>query len=169
MDNKNLTNNITNMSIDDGLEKIVVNNKHGNEIGTFYFRPTDTDIVNRYNESLARLEEAIEPLKSEFLVPSDADADTAAEAIMNAISEAKTKLCDAFDYIFDANVSEAFFGRVNPFTLIGGRFYCENVIEAIGSFIAERLGVEVRQLSDRAQKYTHGYAARTGKHKDGKR
>lgn len=167
MDMNSTKNNVTTLSIDDGLEKIVISNKFGKELGVFYFSPTDTGIIDRYNEAITMLEKATEPLQSSNLVPEGNDAESEAAYIQNALNAAKAELYKAFDYLFDANVSEAFFSRTHPFTIIGGRFYCELVLEAIGSYIAERIGVEVKKLNQRTARYTHGY--RTGKHKDGKK
>ena len=134
----------------------------------FFFRPTDTGIIDRYNEALVMLEKAVAPLQTnELPVTAEDDNDAAAAAILAALNAAKVELYKAFDYLFDANVSEAFFSRVNPFTITGGRFFCELVLEAVGSYIAERIGVEVKKLNQRTARYTHGY--RTGKHKDGKK
>lgn len=167
MSNETEAKKVINLSVDDGLEKIVINNRYGDEIGVFYFRPTDTSIIDRYNDALTRLDKALEPIMNNSTVAQTEDTEEAAQAMREAMKEAKKRLCDVFDYLFDANVSEAFFSRVDPFTVSGGRFYCENVIEAIGNFIAERIGVEVKHLNERTARYTHGY--RTGKHKDGKK
>ena len=167
MESNPTKNNITNLSIDDGLEKIVISNKFGKELGVFYFSPTDTGIIDRYNEAISMLEKAAAPLQSNNLAAEGNDAESETAAIQNTLNAAKIELYKAFDYLFDANVSEAFFSRSHPFTIIGGRFYCELVLEAIGSYIAERIGVEVKKMNQRTARYTHGY--RTGKHKDGKK
>ena len=162
---ENMKNTLT---IDDGLEAITIQNRFGHELGVFYFRPTDTGIIDRYNEALTMLEKAVAPLQTNKLPAStEDDTEAAAAVILNALNAAKVELYKAFDYLFDANVSEAFFSRVNPFTITGGRFFCELVLEAVGSYIAERIGVEVKKLNQRTAKYTHGY--RTGKHKGGKK
>ena len=155
--------NRTVLQIDEAAEAIVIQNKLGIEIGVFYFRPTDTGIVDRYNEALKRVENISEVLR---LREKDSD-----ENVIAALNEAKEKICDAFDYLFDANVGEAFFSRTSPFTLAGGRFYFENVLEAIGGFIQQRLGVELDKVSVRVSKYTDAYqkhGQRTGKHKNGR-
>lgn len=163
----NSTENVTTLCVDDGLERIVINNKFGDELGVFYFRPADTGIIDRYNESLAMIEKAVEPLQRHELDIESDDTEAAATAILAALNAAKVELYKAFDYLFDANVAEAFFTKVNPFTLTGGRFYCEAVLEAVGAYIAKRIGAEVNKLNKRTARYTHGY--RTGKHKDGKK
>lgn len=109
----------------------------------------------------------VEPLQRHELEVEGDDTEAAAAAILKALNAAKVELYKAFDYLFDANVAEAFFAKVNPFTLTGGRFFCEVVLEAVGGFISQRIGTEVNKLNTRVQKYTHGY--RTGKHKNGKK
>ena len=36
--------------IDDGSRRVPINNKFGEEIGVFYFRPTDIGMIDRYNK-----------------------------------------------------------------------------------------------------------------------
>lgn len=153
------------LSVDDGIEKLTICNRFGDTLGEFSFRPSDTSIVTRYNTSLEMLEKAVEPLRFQNLEETDSDA--ALKAFADALKAARTGVCECFDYLFGGNAGEAFFGKVDPFTLTNGRFYCENVIEAVGGFIGERMGVETAKLNQRVEKYTHGY--RTGKHKNGKR
>ena len=43
---KNLPLSIT---VDDGFQRIPITNKYGDEIGVFYFNPTDIGIIERYN------------------------------------------------------------------------------------------------------------------------
>lgn len=161
-------NNATELCVDDGLEKIIITNRFGDELGVFYFRPTDTGIIDRYNKSLTMLEKAVEPLRSSGLVGQDNDdTEDAAATIVDTLNAVKGELFKAFDYLFDASVSEAFFARVNPFTISNGKFYCETVLDAIGSYMASRVGAEVKQINKRVARYTHG--VKTGKHKDGKK
>ena len=48
MDNKNNQNHV--VGVDDGTECIELVNRHGETIGKFTFRPTDTGIVDRYEK-----------------------------------------------------------------------------------------------------------------------
>lgn len=158
--------NLNQIDIDDGLELVEIKNKRGDKIGEFYFSPTDVGIVDRYNTAIQRFEEAILPMLNEDDNAEETDNPAAFVEKLNAVKE---KLFDTMDYLFDSSVSKAFFSKVNPFTLVGGYFYCEKVLEAIGQFITQRLNVEVKHLNERTARYTHGYAARTSKHKDGKK
>lgn len=85
---------------------------------------------------------------------------------MDALKEAEKRLSDKLNALFDGNFAEAFFGKMNPFSIVGGRFYCEVAIEAVGAYIQNRFDHEMNLAQNRVDKYTHGY--RTGKHRNGK-
>ena len=69
--------------------------------------------------------------------------------------------------LFGGNMSEAFFGKMHPFSPINGHFYCENALSAVGAYISRQFDREVKKVNSRVERYTHGY--RTGKHKGGKK
>lgn len=84
------------------------------------------------------------------------------------MQEAEQNLYAACDKLFGGNMAEAFFGKMHPFSPINGRFYCENALEAVGNYISRQFAREVKKVNARVERYTHGYAARTGKHKNGR-
>lgn len=139
--------------VDDGRKRVPIKNTDGEEIGEFYFNPTDIGIINRFDEVEQDLRDATEPLSN---LPDDADEDTTAKAI----SEAEEKLYDAVDYLFGGNASEAFFGTVSPFSPINGTFYCELVLEKVGDFISDQFGIENKKVESRTDKYTKKYSKR---------
>ncbi len=163
MNKENVTRNLGELNIDDGSERIPIKNKFGDEIGVFYFQPTDTRIIDRYNEAIVQFEKIVEPLIS----INNKDIQTP-EQFASVLQPVEEELFKLFDYVFNGNLGEAFFKRVSPFTLVGGSFYCELVLESVGALIADRIGVSVKKLNQRIKKHTHGYQSRTGKHKDGK-
>lgn len=154
--------------IDDGSVEVPIKNKRGEQIGVFYFRPTDIGIVDRFNQMAGKFDEITAPLENVNIKP-DGTADENEQAETEALREAEQRLYEACDYIFGGNMSEAFFGSMNPFSPVNGRFYCENALEAVGNYIGAQFNQETEKVSKRVQRYTHGYAARSGKHKDGKR
>lgn len=151
------------IKIDDGSVRVPITNTFGEEIGVFWFRPTDLGIVDRFNELSATFDKIVEPLEN---VDIRADG-TAEDAGAAALKEAEKRLYDACDKLFGGNMSEAFFGKMHPFSPIHGRFYCENALEAVGSFISHQFDREVKKVNARVNRYTHGY--RTGKHKGGRK
>lgn len=164
MDANTKTNNSFSIVVDDGSVKEVIKNKYGDEIGVFYFRPTDLGMIERYNEIVSEdFEKIVEPLISLNINPdgtSDTDEGT------NALKEASKRLYEKLNYVFGGDMAEGFFGKINPFSIVGGKFYCENAIAALGDYISAKHAVETRKLTQRINKYTHGY--KTGKHSGGK-
>ena len=154
--------------LDDGLIRVPIKNLYGEEIGVFQFRPTDIGIIDRYEKTVASLDDVVAPLESAN-IQADGTAEEADEASFAAIKEATERLYAACDYMFGGNMSEAFFGKMHPFSPVQGRFFCEAAIEAVGKIIGQYFDAETSKVNSRVTKYTHGYAARTGKHKDGRK
>ena len=158
--------NFTGIVVDDGSVRESIRNKHGEEIGVFYFRPTDVGIIDRYNKIAADFEKITAPLENVNINP-DGTVDEKDEAERAAMQEATKRLYDACNYLFGGNFAEAFFGKMHPFSPVKGRFYCENALNMVGKFISAQFDREVKQINTRVERYTHGY--RTGKHKNGKK
>ena len=152
--------------VDDGSVKETIRNKLGEEVGVFYFRPTDIGIIDRYNKVVGDFDKITEPLES-VNIKNDGTVDEKDEAERAAMQEAQRRLYEACDYLFGGNFSEAFFGKMNPFSPVNGVFYCENALSAVGQYISRRFDREVNKVNNRVQKYTHG--VKTSKHKNGKK
>ena len=125
--------------IDDGSQRIPIENMNGDEIGVFYFHPTDVGIIERYNETMSKFDEIVAPLE---------------EININADG---TGLYEACDYIFGGNMSEAFFGKMHPFSPVGGLFYCESALNKVGAFISEQFEQETTKINSRLKQYVGKY------------
>lgn len=150
--------------VDDGSITVPVKNTEGEQIGMFRFRPTDFNIVKRYNEISEKFAEVLKPLADANIESNGEGSDEESIEILNKV---EADLFEMVDYLFDGNAAEAFFGKMHAFSVIDGNFYCENVLNAVGAFISSRFDAEIKKMSARVDKYTHGY--RTGKHKNGKK
>lgn len=138
--------------VDDGFVKVPMVNLQGEEIGSFSFQPTDVEIVNRFNESMSKFDEVLAPLS---------EADESADSVA-ALNEARDRLFRLLDYIFKADTGKSLFGRMHPFSPVGGRFYCEEVLDKLGSFIQAQFGEETKKVNARMQKYVKQYARKGG-------
>ena len=150
--------------VDDGSVEVPISNTIGEKIGVFRFRPTDFNIVKRYGEIADRFGDVVSPLIDANIDTNGEGADAESMAILD---KAQGKLFELVDYLFDGNASEAFFGKMNPFSPVDGKFYCEHALNAVGEFISKQFDEEINKINTRVEKYTHGY--RTGKHKDGRK
>lgn len=156
------------ITVDDGLVEVPVKNKHGDQIGVFYFRPTDVGIIDRFNSMVADFDKIVEPVENININP-DGTADEEDAATVSALKQAEERLYEAFNKLFGGNFAEAFFAKMHPFSPVGGKFYAENALEAVGAFLSAQFDAEIKKVNARVTKYTHGYEARTGKHKDGRK
>ncbi len=165
MNNEITVNNTVSLGItvDDGMQAVPITNKLGREVGTFYFRPTDIGIIDRYNEVISKVPDIFKPLEDINISP-DGTADTDAE--MAVLKEAEEKLFELCDYLFGGNLSEAFFGSMHPFSpLADGVFYCENALDGVGNFVSAQFQRSVKGVEKRINGYTKGYASKPGKHR----
>ena len=142
------------ITVDDGFQRIPINNKYGDEIGVFYFNPTDIGIIERYNTLAETFDAITEPLQA-VEAASDGTDDEIEARQMEALTAAKERLYDAVDELFGGNAAEAFFGKVHPFSPVDGKFYCEIVLQTVGQFISDQFDVETKKMSARVEKYTN--------------
>ena len=150
--------------VDDGSVVVPIRNTLGETIGQFRFRPTDFNIIKRYNEVAEDFGNVVKPLVNANI---DVNGEGSDAESMKLLDEAEHRLFELVDYLFDGNMAEAFFGKMHAFSPVDGKFYCENALTAVGQFISNRFDGEIKSISSRVDNYTHGY--RTGKHKNGKK
>ena len=150
------TNETLRIVVDDGRKRIPIENMSGDEVGVFYFNPTDMGIIARFNETVSTLDDIVEPLQN-IDINADGTTDVRNAEMMAALQDAESRLYSACDYIFGGNMSEAFFGKINPFSPIGGVFYFENALEQLGAFISDQFGKETQKVNKRVTKYAKKY------------
>lgn len=133
--------------IDDGRKEYVIENKLGEELGRFSLNPSDTNIVKRYDEvaeDFARLDNILD-----------------GEDVAKAIKEGEAFITEKINYILGYNASESFFKIMGGLTpLASGKFYVEEVLEAIGGVISSETNARVKKLNARLSKYTSKYAGK---------
>ena len=128
--------------VDDGSKVYTIENKKGKVLGKFEFRPTDTNIVKRY-------EEVVDFYNSYQLPenPTETDMRTAEEEIMNRIS-----------YLVGADAKEAFFSILGAFSpLANGELFVENVLSSIAKVIEREINTRTKKVQSRMNKYVAKY------------
>ena len=142
--------------VDDGSKKVPILNTFGDEIGMFYFRPTDLGIIERYNAVAADFDKIVEPLQA-VNITKEGKAEDGDDEGFKALKEAEKLLFEACDQIFGDGMSAAFFGSMNPFSPVGGVFYCEKVLDQLGSFLSAQFLAETEKINKRVNKYVGKY------------
>lgn len=127
--------------IDDGSKVYNIKNKQGKMLGRFEFRPSDTNIVRRYEE--------VVDFFNNFTVPEDTD---------QAIQTAEKEMTDKMSYLIGGDAGEAFFTIMGPFSaLASGELFIENVLSAIAKVIEKELSVRTKKVQRRMNKYVAKY------------
>lgn len=142
--------------VDDGYRRVPIYNVDGEETGYFRFNPTDFNIINRYNSMVKNFDAIVEPLMGVPDAPEGED-DGNDGLRLEAMEQAKERLYEAVNTLFDADAASAFFGKVHPFSPVDGRFYCEVVLEAVGKYISDQFKQETAKIERRMSKYTKKY------------
>ena len=136
--------------IDDGTREIPIRNKFGQEICKIYIRPTDWNIIDRYEEFSKDFESIIKPLKD---IDIKADGTTRFEKEWAAVKAVEAEVKRRIDVLLDTNCADEIFARRNAFSIVGGKFFCELILRAIGEIISRTISTEVRASSKRVNKY----------------
>ena len=140
--------NMAAIVVDDGSRRVPILNADGEEIGVFRFHPTDIGIIERYNRMVESFDGITKPLE-QF---AGEDEEKQAEALR----EAEKRLYEAVNELFGGDAAGAFFGGMHPFSPVGGAFYCEAVLKAVGEYISGQFDAETAKFESRAAKYLKG-------------
>lgn len=127
--------------VDDGSKAYDIVNKRRTKLGVFEFRPSDTNIVKRYEE--------VVDFFNNFQVPDDTD---------QAMQTAEKEITDKMSYLIGGNAEDAFFSIMGPFSALAtGELFVENVLKAISKVIEKELSVRTQKVQRRMNKYVAKY------------
>lgn len=141
MSDKYIKNQSNDIVIDDGSKVYNIKNKQGKMLGRFEFRPSDTNIVKRY--------EKVVDFFNSFKLPEDTN-----ESMETAEKELKEKM----SYLIGADADESFFSIMGPFSaLASGELFIENVLGAIANVIEREMSVRTKRVQRRMNKYVAKY------------
>lgn len=136
--------------VDDGTREIPIVNKFGKLICNIYIRPADLSILDRYNQLTADFGSIVEPLKNLSLKNDGSAAFDEDWAVLKSV---EAELKQRINALFDMDEADEIFAKRSPFSSVGGKFFCENVIEAIGGVIVEAVEDEMALSKSRTDKY----------------
>jgi hypothetical protein len=141
MSNKLVKPQSNDIIIDDGLKTYYIKNKQGHVYGKFDFRPSDTNLISRYDE-------VVEHLNS-FSTPENEPAD---------IKKVENMVADELSYLIGSDSKESFFSILGPFSpLASGKLFFEEVVDAIGRVIETETEHRAKKVRTRMNKYVTKY------------
>lgn len=141
MSNKLSKQQTNDIIIDDGSKVYNIKNKQGKILGRFEFRPSDTNIVHRYDE--------VVDFFNNFTLPDNAD---------EVYKLAEKEMTEKMSYLIGGDAGEAFFSIMGPFSaLASGELFVENVLGAISKVIEREMSVRTQKVQRRMNKYVSKY------------
>lgn len=138
--------------VDDGTRKIPIVNRYGKLICNIYIRPADLSILDRYNQLASDFQNIVAPL-NDLSIKNDGTASF--EQDWEVLKSVEGQLKQRINELFDMDEADEIFAKRNAFSSVGGKFFCENVIEAIGKLIVDAVEEEMKLSQKRTEKYLH--------------
>lgn len=136
--------------VDDGTREIPLMNKFGKLICKIHFRPADISIIDRYNAMMIDFDALVEPLKNLSL---NSDGTATFEKDWLVVKQVENALKDRINALFDMDDADEIFAKRNPFSSVGGKFYCLHVLNALQGVITEAVEEEAKLSQQRMSKY----------------
>lgn len=129
--------------IDDGIKVYNIKNLRGKLLGTFEFRPADTNIVNRYEE--------VVDFFNNLSIPESENAE-------ETVKEVEKQVVEKMDYLIGGDSKAAFFSIMGAFSVLAsGELFFENVLGAVAKVIEREFSVRTKKLQHRMNKYVAKY------------
>ena len=136
--------------VDDGTREIPLVNKFGKLICKIYLRPADFSILDRYDTLMSDLEDVVKPLES---LDIKSDGTAAYDEARPIIKQVEDELKKRINALFDMEEADEIFAKRNPFSSVGGEFFCTRVLEALGDVIVQAVKEEAALSEKRMAKY----------------
>lgn len=138
------------IKIDDGTREYVIQNNYGEEICKLHFRPGDISLADRWDKMQNSFIEAVRPLEH---IGVNADGTAEADSDVETLRKADQNLRAALAELLDSKDVGDIFRTRNPFSAVGGQFFCERVITMLDGIIAGVLAEEAEASHKRTAKY----------------
>lgn len=138
-------------AVDDGTREVTLVNTYGKVICRIHFRTGELAIMDRFNALTEDLPEIVKPLEH---VSMNADG-TADDNDDNwaVIKRVEGNLKQRINALLDTDEADEIFKTRSPFSSIGGVFFVEHVLKALGDAIVAQIEEESALSQARIAKY----------------
>lgn len=141
------------ITIDDGTKEYTLTNKFGQEICKLHFRPGDLSIAERYHAMRGGFRNIVKPLEN---IDINADGTASVEEDVKVLHEVDIAFRQKLNELLDMDDADSIFRTRNPFSSVGGKFFAERVMDALGNIIADAVEEESKASAARMAKYLDG-------------
>lgn len=136
--------------IDDGTRELILKNQFGTVICKLHIRTGDLSFMDRYTELMNDLGDVVKPLSG---VSLNADGTAGFDAEWAVIKQVEADLMKRLSTLFDTDEVSTIFKHRHMFSSIGGEFFVEKVLAALGAEINEAIKQETELSKQRMSKY----------------
>lgn len=136
------TQDMNTIVVDDGSKEFTIKNHRGEPLASFCFRPTDTNIITRYEE-VQQFFAHFAPLENE------------------SVNECEQRVIEKMDYLLRADTGSSFFSIMGPFSpMTNGKLFVEVCMDTLYNVINKEFDVRIKKAESRIGKYTQKYQPR---------
>ena len=136
--------------VNDGTREIPLVNKFGKLICNVYLRPSDFSILDRYEALMSDFADIVKPLEG---LDIKNDGTAAFDEGWAALKQVEGELKRRINALFDMEEADDIFAKRNPFSSVGGEFFCTRVLYALGAVIEQAVKEEADLSRQRMAKY----------------
>ena len=143
-------------AVDDGTKEVTLVNPFGKVICRIHFRTGELSILDRFNALTADLPSIVEPLEHVDMTP-DGNAVNPDEG-WAVIKKVENSIKQRINALLDMDEADEIFKTRSPFSSVGGVFFVERVLTALGDAIAAQIKEEAALSQARIAKYVDDVA-----------
>ena len=122
--------------INTGAKKYVIKDEHRRPMGEFFWNPSDTGILSRYND-------VVEYFNSLDLKEGE---------------DAEKFIVEKMSYLLNEDTSTSLFSRVAPLSMLAnGNVFAFEVLDKIASLVEKESKIRVNRANTKVNKYTRKY------------
>lgn len=138
------------------LQKTKISVKNGDDVRDLYLDLSDMNIIARFKEKYATLQELESNAFSTLASAKDNDVNTLLD-LGETLRDVDNQMRDCIDYIFDSNVSEVCAPFGSMYDIVDGEMRCEHIVSAITGLYESNIHEETQKLENRIKKHTDKY------------
>ena len=136
-------------------ETVCIKRHDGKVLSEFSFNPSDANIVERYDDFLAGMQELSEKIKKyEFSKEKSLELDETKKALKEITNE----ICQKVNQLLNEDVSDNIFNVMSPLSpLPSGDYYFIFIVDQIGHKIRNATGQRIKKIETKVKKHTTKY------------
>lgn len=143
-------------AVDDGTREVTLVNTYGKVICRLHFRTGELAIMDRFNQLTEDLPKIVEPLERVDMNPDGSAVDS--DEGWAVVKQVEGNIKQRINALLDMDEADEIFKTRSPFSSVGGIFFVERVLTALGDAITAQIKEEAALSQARIAKYVEDVA-----------